>query len=267
MRLACAYLLVLFSSFCFGQNQELKFTTKYYDAVDKWVAFRGDSTYTVGFIYIDEEAGFTFRFNATKDSASVFIFRLGEKTANVAILSDKEIELLGLPKIPDWLKVYKQNENESSYLVKMGYFYNHVGASHNAIKPLLKAYNKEPHFQGLEFELSYAYNATKDFDKAIAVLNKAIENDPKNFWFYRELGYTFINQNKLDDAEKTYLQGIVLSTNKPQKAEMAFNMAASYFRTKNKPKFEKWAKLTKEYADKDSQFYDGINYFEKNWGK
>jgi len=277
MRLVCACLLLLFSSLCFGQNQELKFITKFYDAVDKWVAFRGDSTYMIGFIYIDEEAGFTFRFDAItnsklekkpkNDSNSVLIYRLSENTANVAILSDKEIELLGLSKVPDWLEVYKQNENKNSYLVGLGYSYNHVGASHKAIEPLLKVYKEEPHFKGLEFELAYAYNAIKDFGKAIDVLNKAIKNDPKNFWFYRELGFTFINQNKWDDAEKTYLQGIELSTDKAQKAEMAFNMAASYFRIKNKPKFEKWLKLTKEYADKDLPFYDHIIYLEKNWDR
>lgn len=266
------------TAFC----QELKFTTQYYDAVDKWVAFdknAEDSTYMFGFIYIDEAAGFTFdiggRFKITnsglkkipqdtENNASMKV-RLSQNTAKVAIFSDEEIQQLNLSKVPDWLKYYKENEN--SYLVRIGLLYNSVGASHNAFEPLLKVYEKEPHFQGLEFELAYAYNATMQFDKAILVLNKAIENDPKNFWFYRELGFALKNQDKLDEAEKVYLQGIKLSKENFQKAEMAINMAQSYFQIKNQEKFNEWAELTKKYADKDSQYYKYINYFEQNWDK
>lgn len=274
--------LLLFPLFCIGQNQELKFTTKYYDAVDKWIAFdkkAEDSTYTVGFIYIDETAGFTFNYESPfliKNNGleklprileSSFKIRLAQNTANVAILSDEEISQLNLPKEPDWLKYYKVNENENSYLVRVGLLYNSVGASQNAIEPLLKVYEKEPHFQGLEFELAYAYNAINDFDKAISVLNKAIKNDPNNFWYYRELGYAFVNQNKIDAAEKTYLRGIRLTKEKNQRAEMALNMARGYFQIKDKTKFGKWIKLTKKYADKNFQFHQYITYFENNFDK
>ncbi|MDR0983342.1 MAG: hypothetical protein LBM07_08920 [Culturomica sp.] len=271
-------------TFSFGQNRELKFTTPFYDAVDQWVAFdknAKDSTYLFGFIYIDEDAGFTVDLGGRfvienngsrklsedlKQNENIKI-RLGQNTANVTILSDEEINQLNLSKIPDWLKYYKESQNENSYLVKIGLLYNSVGASHHAFKPLLEVYEKEPHFKGLEFELAYAYNATKQFDKAIIVLNKAIENDTANFWYYRELGFSLVNQNKLDEAEKVYLQGIKLSNDKLQKAEMAINMAQSYFKVKNKPKFEEWANITKEYADKDSEYYAYINYFEQNWDK
>jgi tetratricopeptide (TPR) repeat protein len=291
VRLVCA-LLILLSVFCFGQkepvyvgkfvakpNGESYIATKFYEAVDRWVAFDEDSTYMVGFIYIDEQAGFTFNFEAmylkTKEGLKrkssefdgIVKHRLGENTPDVIIFSDKQVEELGLPKVPEWLRFYKKNENKDSYLVGMGYSYNHVGASHKAIEPLLKVYNKEPHFKGLEFELAYAYNAVGDIDKAIEVLNKAIKNDPKNFWFYRELGFSFLHQSKLDDAEKVYTKGIELSTKKEQQAEMAYNMAYSYFKTKNKPKFEKWAKLTKQYAEINSEFYRLVNYFEENWNK
>ncbi len=273
-------ILFLFSKFCFGQNQDLIFTTRYYDGVDKWVAFNkinDDSNYTVGFLYIDEEAGFTFDYESPfiirnnkleklpKIMDGSIKYRLTEKTAPIAILSEEQIKQLDLPKEPDWLKYYKINENENSYLVKIGYLYNKVGASHNAIGPLLKVYEKEPHFQGLEFELAYAYNATKNFDEAISVLNKAIKNEPKNSLYYRELGFALKNQNKLDDAEKTYLKGIKLSKDKSQKAEMAINMAQSYFIAKNKQKFDEWAKLTKKYSEKSSRFCQYIDYLEENW--
>ena len=58
---------LLISNFCFGQKQRLEFTDKFYDAVDKWVAFDtrvGDSTYVVGFIYVDMQAGITFNYES-----------------------------------------------------------------------------------------------------------------------------------------------------------------------------------------------------------
>jgi len=273
---------LLVSNFCFGQNKGLEFTEKFYDAVDKWVAFdsrAGDSTYIVGFIYVDMQAGFTFNYESKftitnegfkiipEDRKSLAKYRLGENTANIAILSDEAIKQLGLPQEPDWLKYYKEVENDNAYFVSLGLHLNAVGASHKALEPLLKVYEQDPHFKGLEFELAYAYNATQQFDKAVDVLNSAIKNDPKNFWFYRELGFSHIHQNQPDDAEKAYLQGMELTTDKSQKSEMAFNMTSYYFTHKNRPQFEKWAKLTKQYADTNSQYYQYTNYFEENWDK
>ena len=264
-------------------EQKFKPTTRFYDAVDKWVAFETeDSEYMAGFIYIDIEAGFTFRFetyftitdNGLEKQANdldnnAIILRLGRNAGSYAVLSDKEIEQLGLPKTPDWLKYYKPNENNILYLVGTGYWFNHVGASHKAIEPLLKAYSKEPHFNRLEFELAFAYNATKNFDKAIEVLNKAIKNDPENYLLYKELGYAFIfmNQNKLEDAEKAYLKGIELTTEKDIKAEMANNMAYGYFLAKNKPKFEEWVKLTRKYAEEGSRIYYNMDRLEEMWNE
>jgi len=266
----------------FGQNQELKFTTKFYDAVDKWVAFRTkeDSLYMAGFIYIDMQAGFTFCFETsfvitdnsleklTSYSDSMrLILRLGRNTADVAILTKKEIEQLGLPEEPDWLKSYGKSAGTNLHFVMLGLFYNSIRENHRAIESLLKVYNKNPHFYRLEYELAHAYNATKNFDKAIAVLNKAIKNDSKNYKFYKELGFSLIHQNKLTEAESVYLKGIELTTVKAQKAEMAHNMAFSYFQIRNRAKFEEWAKLTRKYADENSQFYRNMNSLERNWDK
>lgn len=270
---------VVFSSICHGQA--LKFTTAYYDAVDKWVAFdkkQEDSTYVVGFIYIDEQAGFTFdyefRFIVTdkglkklsREFDHSLKSRLSPKTANVAVLTDEQIQQLQLPKQPEWLKNYKTNENEVSYLVKIGYHYNHVGASKNAIKPLIAAYERDPRFEGLEFELGYAYNATKQYEKAIEVLTKAIQNDSTNSWFYRELGFAYKNINRIADAEKMYNIGISISKDDSQKGEMAVNMAQTYYQLKDKPNFEKWAKLVRRYS-KGSNFEEYVKYWEKNWDK
>lgn len=193
--------------------------------------------------------------------------RLSPNTANVHILSENEVKQLNLPNQPDWLKFYKTNDNTVSYYKNIGYHYNAVGASQNAIEPLLKGYKIEPHYEGLEFELSYAYNATKNHEKAIEILNNAIENDPENFWFLRELGFAYKNLGNFEKAEETYNKGIAISNDKNQKAEMAINMAQSYFQLKNKQKFEEWANITKQYTEKGSQFDQYIEYWRENWDK
>jgi len=273
-------LSILLSNYCF--SQDLKFDKKFSDAVDKWVAFdkdENDSTYIYGFIYIDEQAGFTFdygsRFKVNQNTVeklpnemeSSIKSRLSPNTANVHILSENEVKQLNLPNQPDWLKFYKTNDNTVSYYKNIGYHYNAVGASQNAIEPLLKGYKIEPHYEGLEFELSYAYNATKNHEKAIEILNNAIENDPENFWFLRELGFAYKNLGNFEKAEETYNKGIAISNDKNQKAEMAINMAQSYFQLKNKQKFEEWANITKQYTEKGSQFDQYIEYWRENWDK
>ena len=81
MRIILSFFLLI-SSIGFSQSdeKELKFNTKYYDAVDKWIAFpqkEADTTYTFGFIYLDEQAGFTFdytsHFEKTTKRISCFI--------------------------------------------------------------------------------------------------------------------------------------------------------------------------------------------------
>ncbi len=277
--------LILISNIGFAQNNltELNFDTKYFDAVDKWVAFPKkdtDSTFAYGFIYLDNQAGFTLNYeaqfqideqelkNIPSDSTIGFMkYRLEPNTSLVSVLNKEQITALNLPNIPEWLSTYKEGSNKVSYLKNEGYHFNHVGASHLALEPLLKAYEVEPHFEGLEFELSFAYNALGKFEKAIPILEKAIENNPKNFFFFRELGFSYKNLKMIDEAEKVYRKGIKISDDDFQKSEMAVNMAQSYFELRNKEKFDEWAKLTRKYAEKDSRYTKFIDHFEQNWNK
>ena len=274
-------ILLVLSISIYSQNGILKFNTKYYDAVDKWVAFPStdnDSIYHYGFIYIDEMAGFTFEtgntFKISEDSTFIakkpsettrMIYRIEKNWKPLAIIPKDKLKQMGLPEVSKSLFAYKANSESASYLTKIGYFYNHVGASHNAIKPLNKAYKIDPHYSGLEFELSFAYNALQKFDKAIPILIKAIKQDPQNYLLYKELGFSYINSEKFDEAEKIYLKGIELADNNNLKSEMALNMAHTYFKLQNIKKFDEWAKLTRKYSEENSTYTQYINLFEKEW--
>ncbi|SFN93222.1 TPR repeat-containing protein [Bizionia echini] len=280
-------LLVLFLVFQVSVSQDsnpkLEFNTKYYDAVNEWVAFPKPSesnTYIFGYIYIDESAGFTFHMKdsfslmngkmvagqVVDSKATMIKSRLGNRTSLVAILNESQKKELNLPKEPDWLNTYV-NDNNVHYLKQIGYHYNHVSASHNALKPLLKGYAMEPHYEGLEFELGFAYNALQQFDKAIPVLEKAVEHDISNHLLYKELGYAYINSQKNDKAEKAYLKGIEVSNDDAIKCEMALNMSNVFFVAKNKAKFKEWAAITRKYSSKTPQYLQYIEYFEKELDK
>ncbi len=269
----------VFAAF-FGNAQVLSFDQKFYDALDKWVVFEGTGNpkkHLVGFVYLDEQAGISFRHHASllereggiilvdPITDAIIAARLDSRTVDLAILSDKQLQELKLPKEPNWLSVYKVNEQTDKYQVAKGRAYNAAGVIDLALPILLKVYEKNPHLEGLEFELAYAYNHIGSFYKAVVVLNKAIENDPDNFWYYRELGFSFKHLNNLKEAERIYLKGIDLSNDNYQKAEMAINMVQSFFHVKDRKKFDEWVSILKKYADEDSQFLDYIPVFEERW--
>jgi len=276
---------ILFQTLCFSQNDisKLNFDTMYYKAIDKWVVFpkaEKDSTYTFGFIYIDEMAGFTFRFKNTlkikhqqlipskKDSieTTMIIYRLEPNTKKIAVLNDDQINTLKLPKKPQWLNTYKRNETSVRFLKQIGYHYNHIGASNKALAPLLKAYKIEPHFEGLEFELGFAYNATNQFEKAIPILEKAIQKN-KDQLLYKELGYALMNSNQLKKAERVYTKGIKKAKDSSIKVEMAINMCSVFLNQKNRKKHDKWLKKAKKHMKENSPFKQYIDYFENEWEK
>jgi len=282
MRIAIiAYIFLSNIGFSQSNLTELKFDTKYYDAVDKWVVFpknNSDSIFTCGFIYLDNRAGFTFQKetdfhikdnelkNLTKDTAIQYMrFSLEGNTSLFSVLSEQQILALELPKQPLYLYLYKIGSEDVSYLKNEGYHYNFVGASNLALSPLLKAYEKEPHFEGLEFEIAFAYNALKQFEKAILILEKAIDVDPNNAKLYRELGFSYKNLNNYGQAETAYLKGINLSNSDFEKSEMAVNMAQAYFELRNKKKFDEWALITRKYSGKGSRYSQFIDLFEQNW--
>lgn len=277
--------LILISNIGFSQNNltELKFDTKYFNAVDKWVAFPkkdSDSTYAYGFIYLDNQAGFTFNYESKfqikqqelitikRGSTVGFMkYRLEANTSLVSVLNENQVSALNLPKEPEWLSIYKEGSDQVDYLKQEGYHFNHVGACELALKPLLKAYEMEPHFDGLEFELAFAYNHLGQFKKAIPILEKAIENNTKNYYFFRELGYCYLGLNQVKNAEKTYRKGIKKSDNDFEKSEMSVNMAQTYFKLKNKKKFDEWAELTRKYSTKNKKYLQYIEQFEESWNK
>lgn len=263
-RLFILWILLLYSSIFFGQNKQpnITFDTTYFNAVDHWVVLpkkETDPFYLLGYIYLDTVDGFTFVFETTLTleannqwktltSFKNFIFKrtLDQSTPFVAILSSEKIKELQLPIKPEWLKLY-DGEKSTEDLVRKGSQYNAVGKSDLAIPILEKAYHQNPKTKNLAFELSLAYNATSQYEKAITVLKAALQNDRTNTALYRELGFSLIQMQKIEDAEKIYEEGIEKCADESQKREMAIDMAQTYYRLNDTNKFEKWKVILKNF--------------------
>lgn len=259
---------------------DLIFNRNVFDCENTWVAFpkkTTDSVYAYGFVYLDAEAGFTFHLEnffqigsdgrfvvKPKSMTGTVKYRLDQNANKVSYLTAQRQAELNLPAQPDWLKHYKHEAPATTAeLTRRGRQFNHIGAFSKAFQDLNKAYALDPHFEGLEFELAYNYNATKAYQKAVDILISAIKNNDKNFWFYRELGYSYMNLKKIDEAEQVYEKGIAMSTDKAQQAEMAYNMAYTFFQQKNKAKFELWASKTRSFADSGSVFLKNLDAMQQ----
>lgn len=284
MKYFISLILICSSFFVSSQTIEdaLSTETKFYNAVDKWVAFpsqKNDSTAVYGFIYIDEHAGFTFRMigdfkivdgdfkNIPNDiyKTTIFASRLSKNSRLFALLNEEQQNQLNLPVTPDWLSVYKLQAGDVSYLTNIGNKYNAVGASQNALEPLLKAYAIEPHFEGLEFELGYAYNALFQFEKSIPILEKAIKYDTSNELLYKELGFAFLNLEDIEKAKDVYVKGISIALSENNKIEMAFNLTYGYYKQMDKSNFNLWAKKVREMVKQDSPYIAYLVQMEKQW--
>jgi tetratricopeptide (TPR) repeat protein len=256
--------LLLYSTFFFGQSKQpnIAFDTNYFNAVDHWVVLpkgETDRFYLLGYLYLDAFEGFTFVFETTLTinpedrwktftSLKNFIFKtaLDKKTPLVAILSSDKIKELQLPEKPLWLKLY-DFDLSATLLVRKGSQYNAVGKSDLALPFLEKAYRQDSKTKNGVFELALAYNSTQRYQQAISILREALQNDVADYRLYRELGFSLLQIQKTDDAEKVYQQGIENCPDESQKREMAVDMVETFYRLKDAAKFEKWKAILKNF--------------------
>jgi cytochrome c-type biogenesis protein CcmH/NrfG len=63
-----------------------------------------------------------------------------------------------------------------------------------------KAPNKD------RFEKAQAYVDGKEYEKAVVLLTQVLADDPQDFQAWSEIGTVYLAQNRLDDAEKSYVR-------------------------------------------------------------
>ncbi|ESU18690.1 hypothetical protein FCR2A7T_20920 [Flavobacterium cauense R2A-7] len=268
--------IVLFSTIYSVAQDKLNFNTKFTQSEDKWVAFSADSlgSHIFGFIYIDSEAGLTFDYSGSfkidsngkyllkkKEMEGAIKHRLQPNNVLVAIIPESHFAELGVSKFPEWLKYYKEDENTIERLYKWGYMYNGWGECAKALEFLEKANKINPDYKGLRVELGFSYNCLGQSQKAISILKAALKTEPKDAYIYKELLYSQIHNDQLDDAVKTYDKVVAEIADKTYNAENAFNILGVYFRQKNIKKFNEWIKKTQ--IDNDKKFGPYVERLKK----
>lgn len=261
------FLILLFTITTY--SQELKFDKRFVQSEDKWVAFPADSSgaYALGFIYIDSQAGLTLdhRGSFRIDSDGKFIleknkversikYRLEPNNNLVAIIPESKFKELGIEKIPDWLKFYKEDEESISRLYNWGYRYNGWGECEKALEFLEKANTIDPNYKGLRVELAYSYNCLKRYKDAISVLQKVLKNNPTDPYTNKELIYAEAKSGQVEMAKKTCRNAFKVCKEETYHAENAYNILQIYYINKDIPNFDKWLTEANVWFVKNNRF-------------
>lgn len=268
------------TSTSFFAQDMLIFNKKFIQSEDQWVAFEADSlgSHPFGFIYMDLEAGLTLDYVGTfmidkdgnyvlnkKEKETSMKFRLENNNTLVSFIPENHFEALEISKIPDWLSVYKKEENSIKNLHRKGYLYNGMGACEKALEFLDKAYKIDPDFKGLRVEMGYSYNCLGQFQKAIDILKLAQKNEPKNAYINKEVLYAQVKNKQIEDAFKTYEYIVKNVEDTTYHSENAFNILGYFYYQKDLKKFNDWIKKTK--IDEDKKFAPYVAQLKKELSK
>lgn len=263
----------------FGEGP-LQFDKNFIDCENKWIALRPDSTgaHSFGFVYIDEQGGLTIQLGGDFRIAADNRFVMGRmdttysvkarlepsNNRRVAIIPDNRLEELGLPATPEWLLTYLSDTGTAKSLYRRGYLYNAGGRPEKAVSFLLRALAKEPDCKGVAPELGYSYNALQQYDKALAVLTPATQDkltDP--CYYYKELNFAQLHLGMMDAAEKTAREALSACKQKVYQAELAYNVAAEFYKKRDAVNFKKWSTEAQKWTEPGDQFRKGLAAMEE----
>ncbi len=271
-------LLTLIVSNLSAQNV-LKFDKRNVQCQDKWISYQmnKDSIYSFGYIYMDYQAGLTFSYEGDfkiNKSGNFKIIEPKEKRVGVirsrikpnriaiAEIPEEKFKELKIEKTPNWLALYKGDENSIENLFRCGYLYNGYQEIEKALTFLEKAEKINPNFKGLQTELAFSFNALGKFEKAETALQKELKNNPNDCYTMKELAYTYNHMEKQDKSIEIYNKMIVACTDKSYVQETAYNLACKYYEIKDKIKFEKWNKETRKWSTNENQITTNLKQLE-----
>ncbi len=277
-------LLFLFSISLNAQSV-LNFDKRNVQCEDKWITYQmdKDSTYTFGFIYVDSQAGLTLNYEGkfkidnngnfirlesiTDNEIGFMKVRLQPNRTAIAEIPDSKFKELKIEKTPDWLAVYKTDENSVERLYRWGYLYNGWSECEKALTFLEKADKIDSNFKGLQTELAFSYNALGKYNKAEISLKKAIKNDPSDCYTLKELAYTYTKLLDLEKVSETYILLKEICKTNQFIQETAYNLAYEYFKIKDKAKFKNWKTEAEKWSTSENQYTKNLNVMETELNK
>lgn len=261
-----AFLLVLLQSF-FVYSQEVaafRFETLVPDAEKHYVILpkkESDKVYPLGFIYLDNVAGYTYRslgslelengnvkFTERQDAKNSFQnIRIGNLNYKLSILSKELQKKFNMPDNPDWLKYYydsKISRHEED--VNRASFMNGARASNLALPILLDVLKVKYRSKKLYFETSFAYNALGDFSNAEKIAKEAIDTNYYDDHLLKEYVYALLNQKKITETEFFMEKNIDNFKIKSAKIEAINNLVAYGAQNNHVKMAKKWLQVLKK---------------------
>jgi tetratricopeptide (TPR) repeat protein len=253
----------------------LNFDKRFVESEDKWVAFQmdKDSSYSYGFIYIDEEAGLTLNHEGTfviKPTGTFVPKKFGETNIKVrlqpnnilvAFIPESKFQELKIQSTPEWLKHYKTDTNSVARLYRWGFMYNGWEECAKALTFLEKAEKTDPDYKGLAVELSFSYNCLKQYDKAEKVLEAAMKANATDAYVNKEYIFTLAKNNKVDKATEHFYKSIKTCKDNTYNAENCYNILQQYYLKTDKENFNKWYKELQKYPNENkmlTQYADNM---------
>ncbi len=259
----------------------LNFDKRFVQSEDRWVAFSPDkdSSYTYGFIYIDEQAGLTLNYEGDfkilptgefvpkkLDSTNLKV-RLQPNNVLVAFIPESKFQELKIVPVPEWLKFYKTDTNSVARLYRWGFLYNGWDECAKALTYLHKAQKIDPDYKGLSVELAYSYNCLAQYENAVAVLEEALKANPTDAYTNKELIYAQIKSGQLDQASESCKNAIAVCTDQTYNGENCYNLLHTYFVKKDKDKFNLWLSETRKWNLKNDKLMKSIVAMESEINK
>ena len=259
----------------------LNFDKRFVQSEDRWVAFLPDkdSSYTFGFIYIDEVAGLTFNYEGSFKilSSGKFLVnivepmnvkvRLEPNNVLVAFIPKEKFEELHIPALPLWLKDYKTDTGSVAKLYQWGFMYNGWNECAKALTYLQRAKLQDPGYKGLLVEMAFSYNCLERYDSAIFVLNDALKLNPTDAYTNKELIYAEIKSGQLAKASESCKIAIAVCTDTKYNGENCYNLLNAYYKRNDKINFNIWLNETKKWNSKKDNLMKSIIIMENEINK
>lgn len=281
LKIKLGFILFVLFSFKLNAQSNLQFDKRYVECEDRWVAFKmnKDSTYTFGFIYIDEQAGLTiqveghFRYKQDqtivleKSKNSNMKIRLQPNAVQVALIPEAMFSSLNIVAVPEWLHFYKPDTLSAQRLYKWGYLYNGWNECSKALGFLLQARKLNPKFEGLNVELAFSYNCLDKYDSAEIILAEDVKLYPSNAYINKEYIYTLVKAKKIDKAIQQYNATLKLLKDQSFNSENCYNILQYYYVQKDKKNFDLWCKELKKWPLENEQIQFYIDKMKKELEK
>lgn len=271
--------LFTISNSLFSQTiSDLKFDTNVPDAENSYVVIPNKElakNYAVGFIYFDQNAGYTFRslgnlndengklhYKENENSKVSFTnTRIGNLEFKTAKLSENLLKIYNLPSTPEWLKIYASSESDNLKILNRASFMNGANNPKLALPKLLKLYNENFKPEKLFFELIFSYNALRDFNNAEKYSIEALKTDKADDLIKKEYVYALVNQNKIDEADLYLTKNIFSFKTDNNKFEAIINIIASSAHNNKLEVANKWLEKLKS-DPKSAKFQKNISQLE-----